>query len=55
VRDGNWYADLINEGRDIRALRDRLLFGAAAEAVAVGATAAAVASAGVVVAAAAAP
>ena len=29
VRDGNWYADLIKEGRDIRALRDRLLFGAA--------------------------
>jgi nitrite reductase (NADH) large subunit len=33
VRDGQWYADLINQGRDIRALRDRLLFGEAAEPV----------------------
>lgn len=28
VQDGNWYFDLINEGRDIGELRDRLLFGA---------------------------
>jgi nitrite reductase (NADH) large subunit len=28
--DGNWYRDLINEGRDVGALRDTLLFGAAA-------------------------
>jgi nitrite reductase (NADH) large subunit len=28
VRDGGWYADMINQGRDIRAMRDRLLFGA---------------------------
>jgi len=27
TRDGNWYFDLINEGRDIGALRDQLLFG----------------------------
>jgi NAD(P)H-dependent nitrite reductase small subunit len=27
VRDAGWYFDLINEGRDIRGLRDRLLFG----------------------------
>jgi nitrite reductase (NADH) large subunit len=31
VRDGNWYLDLINEGRDIRGMRDRLLFGAPSE------------------------
>jgi nitrite reductase (NADH) large subunit len=28
VRDGGWYLDLINEGRDIQTLRDQLLFGA---------------------------
>jgi len=45
VRDGHWYAELINQGRDIRALRDRLLFGEAAEpAVAASAVAAAVAA-----------
>ena len=43
VRDGNWYAELISHGRDIRALRDRLLFGAAAEAAAAEAAAAAAA------------
>jgi len=30
TQDGPWYFDLINEGRDIGPLRDRLLFGAAA-------------------------
>ena len=25
--DGNWYFDLINQGRDVGALRDTLLFG----------------------------
>ncbi len=25
--DGSWYFDLINEGRDIRRVRDQLLFG----------------------------
>lgn len=34
VRDGNWYLDLIKEGRDIRGLRDRLLLGAATEVAA---------------------
>ena len=29
TRDGGWYTDLINEGRDIGALRDGLLFGEA--------------------------
>ncbi len=29
TRDGRWYFDLINEQRDIRLLRDRLLFGEA--------------------------
>lgn len=29
TRDGRWYFDLINEQRDIRPLRDRLLFGEA--------------------------
>jgi nitrite reductase (NADH) large subunit len=28
VRDSGWYLDLMNEGRDIQALRDQLLFGA---------------------------
>jgi NAD(P)H-dependent nitrite reductase small subunit len=28
VRDSGWYLDLINEGRNIRAFRDELLFGA---------------------------
>jgi len=28
VRDGGWYLDLMNEGRNIGALRDQLLFGA---------------------------
>ncbi len=28
TRDGSWYFDLINEGRDISALREQLLFGA---------------------------
>ncbi len=28
VRDGSWYLDLMNEGRNIQALRDQLLFGA---------------------------
>jgi NAD(P)H-dependent nitrite reductase small subunit len=28
VRDGGWYLDLMNEGRNIQALRDQLLFGA---------------------------
>jgi NAD(P)H-dependent nitrite reductase small subunit len=32
TRDGRWYFDLINEGRDIGALRNQLLFGAAAVA-----------------------
>ena len=27
--DGSWYFDLINEGRDVGALRDTLLFGKA--------------------------
>ena len=30
IRDGSWYLDLINEGRDVGALRDQLLFGAPA-------------------------
>ncbi len=30
TKDGPWYFDLINEGRDIGAMRDRLLFGEAA-------------------------
>jgi nitrite reductase (NADH) large subunit len=29
VKDGPWYFDLMNEGRDIGAMRDKLLFGAA--------------------------
>ncbi|MGH8174897.1 MAG: nitrite reductase small subunit NirD [Steroidobacter sp.] len=29
VKDGPWYFELMNEGRDIGALRDKLLFGAA--------------------------
>ena len=28
IRDSDWYLDLMNEGRDIRAFRDELLFGA---------------------------
>ena len=28
VRDSSWYLDLMKEGRNIRALRDQLLFGA---------------------------
>jgi nitrite reductase (NADH) large subunit len=28
VRDSGWYLDLMNEGRNIHALRDQLLFGA---------------------------
>ena len=28
IRDSGWYLDLINEGRNIQALRDQLLFGA---------------------------
>jgi NAD(P)H-dependent nitrite reductase small subunit len=28
IRDSGWYLDLMNEGRNIRALRDELLFGA---------------------------
>ena len=28
IRDSGWYLDLINEGRNIRAFRDQLLFGA---------------------------
>jgi nitrite reductase (NADH) large subunit len=28
TRDGSWYLDLINDGRDISALREQLLFGA---------------------------
>ncbi len=35
TRDGVWYFDLINEGRDIRLVRDRLLFGATADDAAV--------------------
>jgi nitrite reductase (NADH) large subunit len=31
TRDGSWYSDLINEGRDIRTVRDQLLFGAPAD------------------------
>jgi len=27
VRDGPWYLELMSEGRDVRALRDNLLFG----------------------------
>jgi len=27
-RDGGWYLDLMNEGRNIHAFRDQLLFGA---------------------------
>ncbi len=34
TRDGAWYFDLINEGRDVSSLRDQLLFGAPAEATA---------------------
>ena len=30
TRDGPWYSDLINERRDVSALRDQLLFGAPA-------------------------
>jgi NAD(P)H-dependent nitrite reductase small subunit len=30
VKDGPWYFELMNEGRDISAMRDKLLFGAAA-------------------------
>ena len=29
VRDGPWYLELISQGRDVRSLRDQLLFGAA--------------------------
>jgi nitrite reductase (NADH) large subunit len=29
TRDGAWYCDLMNEGRDIGALRDKLIFGEA--------------------------
>jgi NAD(P)H-dependent nitrite reductase large subunit/NAD(P)H-dependent nitrite reductase small subunit len=29
VKDGPWYVELMNEGRDVGALRDKLLFGAA--------------------------
>jgi len=29
IRDGNWYFELINERRDIGAVRSQLLFGAA--------------------------
>ncbi len=36
IRDGHWYLDLIEKGRDIRDIRDDLLFGAAAAAVAAG-------------------
>jgi len=28
VRDSGWYLDLMNEGRNIQAFRDQLLFGA---------------------------
>ena len=28
MRDSGWYLDLMNEGRNIQALRDQLLFGA---------------------------
>jgi hypothetical protein len=27
VKDGPWYLELMSEGRDVRALRDKLLFG----------------------------
>jgi NAD(P)H-dependent nitrite reductase small subunit len=35
TRDGSWYFDLINEGRDIGSMRDQLLFGEAAAALGV--------------------
>ena len=31
IRDSGWYFELMNEGRDIRALRDELLFGEAGD------------------------
>ena len=34
TQDGAWYFDLIREGRDVRHLRDDLLFGAGSEHVA---------------------
>lgn len=36
IRDGNWYFDMINERRDIGAVRAQLLFGAASAAAAGG-------------------
>lgn len=36
--DGNWYFDLINEGRDVGAVRDTLLFGETASTPAAGTT-----------------
>jgi NAD(P)H-dependent nitrite reductase small subunit len=40
IRDGNWYFEMINERRDIGAVRAQLLFGAACTGAARGATAA---------------